>query len=447
MSNRFRVEAVKARNSRGRWTRIPSIRWGAIVVLSAVLITSLSTTALGVLGSPVAVAAEWHVAVDGQATNRGTRESPWDLTSALDGRQKVQPGDTIWITGGTYRHPDRLLASQGFVVRLAGTADAPIQVRAVPGTRATLDGGMSVVSPTDYVWIRGLEILVSENFTLGRELSEPGSHPQSYGRPWGGLNISAGRGCKYINLVIHDNAQGVSFWRGATDSELYGCIIYDNGWKAPDRGHGHAIYTQNEIGTKTIADCIMTGGYGYTLHAYGSERAFVDHYLIVGNIAYNAGTFLIGGGRPSRDIRVYDNILYSVTMQLGYSAPENEDCEVIGNTIVNGGLAINRFRQVRQERNIIVPKGGKPPSDQPQVFVRRNRYDEKRAHLAVVNWSKQEQVEIPWDGIAQPGDRYRLFDPRHIYDQPIREGTVSGTRLEVPLTGEFAAWVLMVEKP
>jgi hypothetical protein len=59
----------------------------------------------------------------------------------------------------------------------------------------------------------------------------------------------------------------VSWWAESRDSERYGCLIYDNGWKAPDRGHGHAIYTQNNEGIKTIADCIMTGGYGYTLHA------------------------------------------------------------------------------------------------------------------------------------------------------------------------------------
>ena len=88
-----------------------------------------------------------------------------------------------------------------------------------------------------------------------------------------------------------------------------------------DRGHGHAIYTQNEDGTKTVTDCIMTGGYGYTMHAYGSKRAYVDNYLIEGNIAYKANMFLIGGGRPSHDIRVLENYLYGVSMQIGYSAP------------------------------------------------------------------------------------------------------------------------------
>src|SRR5438309_1818301 len=82
------------------------------------------------------------------------------------------------------------------------------------------------------------------------------------------------------------------------DTEIYGCIIYDNGWPATDRGHGHAIYTQNKDGITTISDCIMTGGHGYTMHAYGSSRAYVDNFRLLQNIAYKGGSFLIGGGRP-----------------------------------------------------------------------------------------------------------------------------------------------------
>jgi hypothetical protein len=50
----------------------------------------------------------------------------------------------------------------------------------------------------------------------------------------------------------------VSWWSGDIDSELYGCLVYDNGWTASDRNHGHAIYTQNKEGTKVIADNILS---------------------------------------------------------------------------------------------------------------------------------------------------------------------------------------------
>src|SRR5262249_47485016 len=159
---------------------------------------------------------------------------------------------------------------------------------------------------------------------------------------------------KFINLVIHDNSQGVSWWTPSHGGELHGCLIYDNGWAGTDRGHGHAIYTQNAEGDKTISDCIMTGGYGYTLHAYGSSPADVANYLAAGNIVYNSDTFLIGGGKPSHGIRVFSNALYKASMQIGYSAPSNDDCEVRNNIVVEGALSINRFKSVVNEGNLVL---------------------------------------------------------------------------------------------
>ena len=135
------------------------------------------------------VAADWYAAPGGQSDAQGTIDSPWDLESALGGRQRIAPGETLWLLGGTYKHPDRTLGSPGYVVRLAGREDSPIHIRPVPNQRVTIDGGLSVQPPATWIWIWDLEILVSENFTMSRTLDEPGSHPASYARPWGGLNV------------------------------------------------------------------------------------------------------------------------------------------------------------------------------------------------------------------------------------------------------------------
>jgi hypothetical protein len=288
-----------------------------------------------------------------------------------------------------------------------------------------------------------LEILVSENFTMSRRVEEPGSHPKSYGRPWGGLHVHAGRGCKYIHLIIHDNAQGVSFWRGAIDSELYGCIIYDNGWDAPDRGHGHAVYTQNETGLKIIADCIMTGGFSHTMHAYGSPRAFVQNYLMEGNIVYEGGRFLVGGEGPARGIRVLRNFLYKVNMQIGYTAPENEDCEVCHNVIVDGTLNIVRFKQIKSCENLVLPPGSPPPERRTLVVLRPSRYDPHRAHLAVYNWTDSESVEVDLAEFLRPGERFVLKNPRDFFGKPVWEATYAGKPVAVPVPGKFAAYVLL----
>lgn len=43
----------------------------------------------------ISLAAQWYVSLDGKPSNPGTREAPWDITSALDGRQKVPAGDNL----------------------------------------------------------------------------------------------------------------------------------------------------------------------------------------------------------------------------------------------------------------------------------------------------------------------------------------------------------------
>jgi hypothetical protein len=389
-----------------------------------------------------AFAAEWHVTTNGTPKGQGTKRSPWDLESTLRGQRSVMAGDTIWIASGTYKHRDRKSGAMGFEVRLAGSEKKPIHVRALPAQRVTIDGGLNVQPPSTHLWLRDLEIIVSENVGASRRIEESGSHPQSYDRPWGGLNIYSGVGCKFINLIIHDNAQGVSWWTPSRDSELHGCIIYGNGWDAPDRGHGHAIYTQNDDGVKTISDCIMTGGYGYTLHAYGSNRADVNNYLVSGNIFYNAGPFLIGSGKPSRNIRVLMNFLYGVPLQLGYDAPYNEDCEVSHNVLVNGTLAINKYRQVTKEDNVVLTKDDPRPSG-VRTVLRSNRFGSNRANVVILNWEKRSTIEIDPKDFLKKGQSFHIVNPTNFFGQPIVSGTFDGRPIAVPAGDEFVALVLV----
>ncbi len=385
--------------------------------------------------------AEWHVAPDGTANGQGTIAAPWDLASACGGGQKIEPGDTIWLHKGTYRAiAKERVGSMGYEVRLAGREDAPIRVRAVPGERVTIDGGLKVQPPSTFLEIRDLEILVSD--PRPAQPVPPDPSYRNVNRPWGGLNIYSGERCKFLNLVIHDNSQGVSWWVASRNSELYGCLIYDNGWAGTDRGHGHAIYTQNADGVKTVADCIMTGGFGYTLHAYGSKKADVDNYLAEGNIVYHAGPFLIGGGKPSHGIRVRDNVLYGSPMLIGYSAPFNEDCAVRDNVVVNADITINKYKTIVKENNLVLAPGAPRPSGS-RVFLRPNRYDPRRAHLAVFNWEHKPEVAVDTGAFLKNGDQYRLLNPCDFYGAPVQAGTADGPVIRVPMNGEFAAFVLV----
>ncbi len=383
----------------------------------------------------VSGAKQHYVSPEGKASNAGTEAEPWDLGSTLAGQHEVRPGDVVWLGGGTYKGKQ--------TIKLAGKEGAPIHIRALRGQRATLlDGTLFVAAPTSHVWVWDLEITTSTPAEQ-RTINESGSWPKLPPTFADGISIIhtntdlVYKDLKLINLVIHDTSQGVSFWVDAVDSEIHGCLIYDNGWNAPDRGHGHCIYTQNKDGVKTISNNIMSAKFNgaYTLHAYGSSKAYVDNYTVEDNIAYDNGPMLVGGGRPSNNVKVRRNYLHGVNLRLGYGA-QNEDCEVHDNVIAKGALQINRFNKVVQENNV------QESPDRKSVLI-PNKYDPNRAHLAIYNGAKAAEVPVDASSFLKSGDRFRLMNPRDFFGKPLLEGTADGQPLRVPMSGEFAAFVLL----
>jgi hypothetical protein len=306
---------------------------------------SLSTIVLAglCLLSTAAGAAEFYVSPGGLGSNTGTASSPWDLATALSQPAAVKPGDTIWLRGGTYRGT--------FTSRLTGTSSNPIVVRQYPGERATIDGGDSggngiLVISGAYTWYWGFEVMSSD---LNRVSTQISSWPTDIARGEAiqiEQTTGSGVGTKFINLIVHDARQGFSFWKEAVDAEIYGCLIYNNGWIAPDRGHGHGIYTQNDTGTKKITDNIIFNQFGYGIHAYGSSTASLNNFTIQGNASFNNGSLagqhnpniFVGGGQPAAGLRVLDNSAYvqpldATTVRFGSDAA-NIDAVVSGNQFV-----------------------------------------------------------------------------------------------------------------
>lgn len=115
-----------------------------------------------------------------------------------------------------------------------------------------------------------------------------------------GVNVS-GPFNKFVNLITHDNASGFGAWSQAEGSEYYGCLIYDNGWMAPDRSHGYGIYTHNRDAQNKVIHNIVLHNSGVAVQQYGSDQSFLDNFLWKGNVFYNERT-IFGGGAPSRNI-------------------------------------------------------------------------------------------------------------------------------------------------
>jgi hypothetical protein len=305
----------------------------------------------------------------GKAENAGSKESPWDLVSVLMGKQKVASGDTVWAKGGTYKPQ---AAEQGFPVRLSGTVDKPIIVRACPGERACL--------ALDYF---GMDIRCSHVWLWGFEVAN-----QRVGCT--GLNVYEGSKSKVINLVVHDvGACGVSMWDKASDTEMYGCLDYYNGFQGGDpqkwvRGACHGVYTQNQDGTKVISDNIVFNMYALGLQVYGSGGARVRNYVIEGNICFNNGCLqwpkpgetqpphndninISGGGTTKENFKVIDNYTYhQPSLDNGYSRigaawdDTSKDIEMTGNYFMGGRDAFQTFfwnPKVVCKNNVAYSKG------------------------------------------------------------------------------------------
>ena len=285
-----------------------------------------------------------YVSPNGSRSGDGSLGRPWDLQTALNQPASVHPGDTIWLRNGVYGN-----GSTVFTSNLKGTSAQPILLRQYPGERATVNGGLSV-SGSD-VWFWGFEVT---NLSVANRIT--GCSGTNCNMMPVGLDIYA-PGSKFINMVVHDTAQGFGFWVLATNAEIYGSLIYNNGWQGSDRGHGHGIYTQNQTGTKMIRDNIIFQGLGLGIQAYGSNTAYVENYVLDGNTIFNSGTLsnnnhhdynlLFAGGHRPKNISVQNTYTYHTPTDndglsaLDWPASDNSlNLKATNNYWMGGQLAI-----------------------------------------------------------------------------------------------------------
>jgi hypothetical protein len=401
---------------------------------------------------------EFFVSPSGSADGDGNVGNPWSLAFALSHPAAVKPGDTIWLRGGIYEG--------SFVSVLNGSPDAPIIVRQYPGERAVLDGGnsnrVSILEVSgSYTWYWGFEITSSDP---NRVSTQSGSNPTDIGRGEG-VSISqtptTGAGLKFINLIVHDTATSFGFWKEAIDAEVYGCLIYYNGWTAPDRGHGHGVYVQNLTGTKRIADNIIFSNFSHGIHAFGSEVASLDNLNIEGNTIFNNGmpeyarNILVGGGTVAQNPRIVNNVTYfsgtpGNNLDIGYEYGAGVANAVIaGNYVVGGDNFFSQlntnvtmtgnffYTPVDSSIQSLFPSNIYSSDSRPttsEVFVRLNQYEPGRAHVTVVNWANAATVSVDLSNVLLRGAPYEVRNAQDYFRGPILTGTFSGSRIELPMT-------------
>lgn len=121
----------------------------------------------------------------------------------------------------------------------------------------------------------------------------------------GGIIVQNCTGVKLINLVVHDTSTGIFANESAIGLEIYGVIVFNNGFVDWSRGHGQGFYLANEPAQqKKIRNVISFNGFSDAMKAYTSSGK-AQNFLFEHVIAFNPGvssTFPGNHGAGGSDI-------------------------------------------------------------------------------------------------------------------------------------------------
>jgi len=399
----------------------------------------------------------WFADPNGSSTGAGSIGDPWDLQTAFDGgypANVVQPGDTVWLRGGTYN--DQYTATD------SGTNGNPITYRSYTGEWAKIDGNVhpgQLGNSINIIAVTGSD-LVFRDFEImdsGTIRSIPGDcEPYCRGD---GININGDR-ISVINMVIHDCGQGVVA-QHKVDHVIYGNLLYYNGWFSETwNGVGHNMYLQNnEGGSQLISDNLSFDCWGLTIQAYGSSGSSFQDCELAGNVCWRENV-IIGGlsGFSLHGTRYHDNRTWALGTAFGYNSqdltdthfndnycaqmvgnvwypcyylPAVPDCDVSGNTFIGG---VNDFREGDFPDNTYISNETPPTSN--VVFVRANAYEANRANIAIFNWEDLTSVSVNLDSVVADHTSIVIRNAQDWFGTAVYTGTYhTGTPVSIPMTG------------
>jgi hypothetical protein len=320
-----------------------------------------STDAASVIGTSASVGGgnNWFVKVNGTSSSLGGRNiaTGWDLQYAMNGADGlIKAGDIVWITGGTYVHNP----AGSFVVRVHGAPGQPVVFKQYPGHRAIIDrnGGIGASTPLstlrvggdnagDADWTEFWDFEVTNSDGSRDALADTG---HEY-RPVGIYNEA--NNTRFVRLVVHDNGSGFYTEPAYTNVNIAGCIIYNNGWDANDRGHGHGLYLRSASGPLSATDNIVLNQFGYGIHLYSPNPGQLNGITLTGNVVVNSGD--------------QSNHATSPNILLG------GECEQVSGCTANAGRADNiivrnnfvYYSPNTGTRNV---QAGYPASDHPTTY-------------------------------------------------------------------------------
>ncbi len=416
----------------------------------------------------------------------GTMEHPWSLEFALSNPKNpeqpnqnwVKPGDIIWVHEGRYmgyfekkklklsprdtigcniRKCDVLNKTefdvpQEYTSYLEGDSAHPIIVRAWKEGNVILDGDIIFdklkywecsycaafkhihnIIPTEmllikgkYVTFWGIEITTSNtphsNIYRGQK-NYVVEDTLSFFKEGTGI-LMQGLGIKLINMVVYGMGKvAIGDFSINQESEVQGCMMFNNGYSTKTEGWGHAIYAANETSRwKKYYNNIAFNQFGLGIKVFLNDRkkGTIKNFIIENNITFNNGVLFkypdpnityekcdpnihVGGHANKEDIFIRNNHCYrninlndpklssnGVNMQL-YAAMTQDTLKriTVENNYLIGGYSNLELSNIR-ESNI---------KNNTFLAVQNIEYDK---NIANATFSKYSDFFIPISGNGVP---------------------------------------------
>ena len=337
----------------------------------------------------------------------------------------------------------------GFISYLRGTKDKPIVVTPFQRDRVIIDGA-NLPHPVDsdiessafgalgaYTDFVGLEI------TNSREGFRVSPIIRNSMRVKGVIQNAVG--LRWINNIIHNTGEGLGVFSACQDCELYGNIIFYNGWSHTGvRGHGEGMYLQNSANERRVAHNIIFRQFDSGMIIYGTSNSEIDSFLIEGNVVFDNGS--LNDEPNGKHYRIQRNYLYnsldyrrSNNIDLGYQSGLDQvefhhnysvgyqairynipvtNLNSSHNTVVGGIGDVSRPQMEAGINNRIYSGQQKPTTG--QIFIETNDYEKGRSHVIVYNWARKNSVTIPLDLIGLSlGQDFEVYDVQNLLSGPV----------------------------
>lgn len=269
----------------------------------------------------------------------GDQGDPISLPLAL-AWARIQSGHTVHLKGGVY--------AGNFAASRPG-----VTYRPMPGEHVIIDGTITVSAAG--CTFDGFEVRNSAWTT--RESAFTGSNPSD-------ITVLEGFIVNQPNTTIqhctiHDTRQGVRCQ--ADDLLVRDCTFYNNGWTAPDRGHGHGVYAFGK--RATVERCVFGPAYDdWGVHIY-SDAALDVSGATVRDCVHIGKVAIVYSTGASDDLTIQGCETWRGMLEVGQSGQDHHGITIGNNYLVGAGawypMTVRRLKDCLIQNNTFIATDGK----------------------------------------------------------------------------------------